>query len=67
MTSTPISHTTSRELLESVAGKAHELHSVVGCRKFATSITLVCSCGEKFRVPNSAVALAALRFVPDAP
>lgn len=67
MTTAPFNHITSRELLESVAGKEHEIHSVVKCQKFAHTITLFCSCGETFRVPSSAVALAALKFVPDVP
>ena len=43
---------TARDLLESVAGQLHALHSVVKKRVRLRTTLITCSCGQRFSVPN---------------
>ena len=65
MKTLPTPNTTARELLELVAGNEHALHSVSRYKQKNETLTLECSCGEKFKLPRSAIALTALRNVPE--
>lgn len=54
---------TPRELLASVAGSDHELHSPVAKARSKSTITLTCSCGKVFAVANTPEHLHILRNI----
>ena len=57
---------TARELLEAFGGPDHRLHSVSGRRyQVGGTVSLVCSCGEEFRIAALAQHMAALRNVSE--
>lgn len=55
---------TPRELLVSVAGRDHDMHSIVTLARSRQSISLTCSCKKVFSVPNTIEHLKILRNVP---
>lgn len=58
------SNPTSRELLVSVAGRSHEMHSISTLARSKQEITLTCSCQKVFALPNTPEHLNILRHVP---
>lgn len=55
---------TPRELLVSVAGIDHEMHSISALARSKQAITLTCSCQKIFSLPNTPEHLKILRHVP---
>ena len=61
----PAVHPTARELLETIGGPAHALHSVVGWSARGY-IYVDCSCGDTFKIESNSLVMAALRNAPKA-
>lgn len=56
---------TARELLVSVAGPEHDLHSVVGKNKTGMKLSFKCSCGAQCDILAAEEAVRALQNVPE--
>ena len=60
----PLHGSTSREILELIAGYEHGTHSIVSQARSRQAIQIKCTCGQIFSVPNTEVTTKALRHVP---